>query len=145
MKKWTRLFASIPAGVVLVVTLLAPVASSNPSPAQDDRIFELRTYTTYEGKLDDLHRRFRDHTNRLFVKHGMTLIGYWTPIEEPQASNTLIYVLAYPSREAREKAWQAFRDDPEWKRVYEESHRDGRIVKEVQSVLMKATDYSPIQ
>ncbi len=111
----------------------------------EHRVFEMRTYTTHPGRLDALHKRFGGHTNRIFVKHGMSLIGYWTPAEGPESKNTLVYILAYPSRTARDAAWQEFRDDPEWKRAKEASERDGKIVDKVVSVFLNATDYSPIQ
>ena len=79
-----------------------------------NRLFELRIYTANEGKMADLHKRFREHTNKLFEKHGMTLVGYWTPTEGPDAANTLIYFLAYPSKEAADKSWKEFRADPDW-------------------------------
>lgn len=107
--------------------------------------FEMRTYTTPEGKLDALNARFRDHTNRLFVKHGMTLVGYWTPVDEPEAKNTLVYILAYPSREAREKSWAAFRNDPDWKAAQAASEKDGKLVSKVVSQFLAPTDYSPIK
>ena len=75
----------------------------------------------------------------------MTLIGYWTPAEGPEAKNTLVYILAFPSVEAKEAAWKAFRADPEWKRVFAESRKNGRIVTKVQSQLLVPTDYSPIK
>src|SRR2546430_10531384 len=84
------------------------------------KVFEMRTYTTNEGKLDALLARFRDHTTRLFEKHGMTNIGYWVPKDEPLSKNTLIYILAFPSREAAQKSWAAFRSDPEWQKVQKE-------------------------
>jgi hypothetical protein len=110
-----------------------------------NRVFELRTYTAPEGKLSDLHKRFRDHTMRIFQKHGMTNIGYWQPQDEPRASNTLIYIIAHPSREAAKEAWAAFSADPEWKKVSAESQVNGRIVEKVDSVFMNATDYSPLK
>ena len=117
------------------------------APKKAERFFEMRTYTTHDGQLDNLHKRFRDHTNRIFKKHGMELVGYWTPAEGELAKNTLAYILAYPSREARDKAWAAFRKDPEWQKVYKQSHIDagGKIVKDVQSLFIKSTDYSPIR
>jgi NIPSNAP protein len=110
-----------------------------------NRVFELRTYTAPEGKLTDLHKRFRDHTMRIFQKHGMTNIGYWQPQDEPRAANTLIYIIAHPSREAAKASWAAFSADPEWKKVSAESQVDGRIVEKVESVFMNATDYSPLK
>ncbi len=109
------------------------------------RVFELRTYTTHEGKLEALQTRFRDHTTKLFAKHGMTNIGYWTPAEGPLAQNTLIYILAYPSREAAKKSWDDFRNDPEWKKAREASEANGKIVSRVDSVYMGPTDYSPMK
>ena len=123
--------------------LLGDSAVSGMEPK--NRFFEQRVYITHPGKLAALHARFRDHTNRLFKKHGMELVGYWTPTDGEAAQNTLIYILAYPSREARDASWAAFRDDAEWKKVFEESHRDGPIVQKVESTFMTPTDYSPIQ
>jgi len=115
--------------------------SESPLPAH---FFEQRIYTTAPGKLPNLNQRFRDHTNYLFVKHGMHLVGYWTPVDK---SDTLVYILAYPSREAREASWAAFVADPEWKRVYAESHEKagGKIVVHVDSTFMVPTDYSPMR
>src|SRR5688572_30490736 len=76
--------------------------ASSLSVAPDSRLFELRTYTAAPGKLEALNARFRDHTNRLFVKHGMTVVGYWLPLDQP---NTLVYLLAYKDRAARDAAW----------------------------------------
>ena len=126
--------------------LLAATFSAGPTVASaENRLFEIRTYTTYEGRLDALHKRFREHTNSIFVKHGMSLIGYWTPTEGAGSENTLIYILAYPSKEARDAAWKAFRADPDWKKARAESEIDGKIVKEVKSQFLAAVDYSPIQ
>jgi NIPSNAP protein len=111
-----------------------------------NRVFELRTYTTNEGKLPALQTRFRDHTTRLFTKHGMTNIGYWTPQEGPLSQNTLIYVLAYPSRDAARKSWAAFRADPDWQKAAAASEAEGKILsKSPESVYMDPTDYSPIK
>ena len=109
------------------------------------RVFELRTYTTPEGKLDDLQARFRDHTIDLFERHRMTNIGYWTPQDTPSSSNTLIYIIAHNSREAAQTNWQNFGNDPEWQRVSRESQLDGRILNNVESVFLDPTDFSPIQ
>jgi hypothetical protein len=109
------------------------------------RVFEIRTYTAPEGKLPNLQARFRDHTRRIFDKHGMTSVGYWVPQDAPLHDNTLIYILAHPSREAAKKAWADFQADPEWKKVSDESQRDGRIVSKVESVFVDPTDYSPIK
>jgi NIPSNAP len=109
------------------------------------RVFELRTYTAPDGKLEDLHKRFRDHTLRIFQKHAMTSIGYWRPLDAPLSGNTLIYLLAFPSREAAKQSWSAFQNDPEWKKVSSESQVNGRIVAKVDSVFLEPTDYSPIK
>ena len=70
-----------------------------PATAAAD-VYELRTYTTHEGKLENLNARFRDHTVRLFKKHGMESVGYWVPTAEPKSKNTLIYVIKHKSRDA---------------------------------------------
>jgi hypothetical protein len=130
--------------IVSVVMLRSNVVQAADAPASN-RLFELRTYVANEGKMDDLHKRFREHTNGLFVKHGMTLIAYWTPLDGPDAANTLIYVLAYPDREARDKSWKEFQADPEWQAAYKKSHENGPLVKNVVTRFMTPTDYSPLK
>ena len=120
-------------------------AFESVAQAQGERIFEMRTYTAHPGRLDALNARFRDHTTRIFEKHGMTNVGYWTPQEAPLAENTLVYILAHDSREAGQASWDAFRADPEWAQVAEESQRDGRIVQNVDVLWLEATDYSKIK
>ena len=110
-----------------------------------DRVFELRTYTTLPGRLDALHARFAGHTIRLFEKHGMTNIGYFTPREAPLSENTLIYLLAHDSREAADASWAAFMADPEWQEAAEASQRDGQILERVESVFMDPTEYSQLK
>ena len=113
--------------------------------AQGDKVYELRTYTTMEGKLPNLEARFRDHTMRIFEKHGISNVGYWVPEDAPASDNTLIYIIEHDTREAAETSWASFRADPEWTKVAEASQVDGRIVSNVESVFMSATDYSPIR
>jgi hypothetical protein len=110
-----------------------------------ERVFEMRTYYTLEGKLPDLLARFRNHTTKLFEKHGMTNIGYWVPQDEPRSKNTLVYILAYPSREAAKKAWDAFRQDPEWIKARDASEANGKIVEKVESVFLTPADFSKIK
>ena len=120
-------------------------AFESVAQAQGERIFEMRTYTAHPGRLDALNARFRDHTTRIFDTHGMTNVGYWTPQEAPLSENTLVYILAHDSREAGQESWDAFRADPEWAQVAEESQRDGRIVESVDVLWLEATDYSKIK
>jgi len=109
------------------------------------KVYELRTYTAPDGKLPNLQARFRDHTIRIFNKHGMKSVGYWVPQDAPNKDNTLIYIISHDSREQAKKNWADFQADPEWKKVSAESQVDGRIVSNVVSVFMDATDYSPIK
>ena len=101
--------------------------------AQGRKVFELRTYTSPEGKLNDLLARFRNDTMRIFEKHGMENVGYWVPTDAPASGNTLIYVLAHDSRDAATKSWAAFREDPEWRAVAERRRRTAPIVTKVDS------------
>ena len=122
-----------------LVTLLSVLAASAADP--DPRCYEMRIYYAAPGKLDALHARFRNHTVKLFEKHGMVNIGYWTPLENGE--NKLVYVLAYPSREAREQSWKAFMADPDWQTAMKASERDGKLVAKAESIFMAATDFSP--
>lgn len=121
------------------------ISAVEAAPAKSPHIYELRTYTTNEGKLDALHDRFSNHTNEIFVRNNMTLIGYWTPTDGDAAKNTLIYLIAHENREAAKKNWGAFGSDPGWKSAFAESTKDGRLVNNVESIYMDPTDYSPLR
>jgi hypothetical protein len=122
-------------------------AGAQPAQAQSagsaSTVYELRVYHANEGKLDDLLKRFREHTTRLFEKHGMKNIAYWTPLDDPLKGRTLIYILAHPSREAATSNWKAFGDDPEWQKVRDASEVNGKLVDKVDSTFMVLTDFSP--
>jgi hypothetical protein len=111
----------------------------------ESTVFELRTYTSYEGKLPELLARFRDHVTKLFEKHSMTNIAYWVPQDAPASQNTLIYLLAHSSREAAKKNWDAFRSDPEWHRVRNETEANGKLVLNIDSVFMNPSEFSPMK
>ena len=113
--------------------------------AQGKKVYELRTYYTLPGRLPNLLARFRNHTTKLFEKHGITNVGYWVPADEPKSQNTLIYLLAHDSRDAAKKSWDAFRADPDWLKARSESEADGKIVDKVESVYMEATDFSALK
>jgi hypothetical protein len=133
--------------VIVAILLFAarPVHSVQPVAGGKDRVFEIRTYTTEPGKLPDLLKRFRDHTTRLFEKHGMTNIGYWVPTDEPRSKNTLIYILAHASRDAAKKSWDGFQHDPDWIQVRTASEAGGKIVSKVESIYAEPTDFSTIK
>src|SRR3954451_16272995 len=127
--------------LILGLLLAAALPALAADPSADQRVFELRTYVANEGKLDALHRRFREHTNDLFRKHGMTIVGFWVPQDEKDGkSNTLVYMLAFPSREAARTAWAEFSSDPEWQKAKAESEKDGVLVGKVTSVYLDPTD-----
>jgi hypothetical protein len=137
------LLQSIPAAALLGTFAVAEPQdhmSANPSSAP---VYELRIYHTFEGKLDDLLARFRDHTMKLFEKHGIKNIAYWTPTDDPLKGKTLVYILSHPSREAATANWDAFRNDPEWVSVRDKSEANGKIVEKVDSTYMTMTDFSP--
>lgn len=100
-------------------------------------------YHAPPGKLPELLARFREHTVKIFERHGMKSVAYWTPLDEPGKSDTLIYILVHPSREAAAANWKAFQDDPEWKSVRDKSEANGKIVDKVDSTFMALTDFSP--
>jgi hypothetical protein len=133
---------SLSLAAVLMITV---PASPDEKPAADARVFELRTYYAHPGKMTALHARFRDHTVKLFEKHGMTVIGFWSPIDKTQADEVLVYLLAYPSKEAADKAWKEFRADPDWIKAKAASEKDGELVKKVDSKFLTPTDYSKLK
>src|SRR4051794_3043901 len=136
--------------LVMMIVALGMVAvgtghAEKEKKKMDDRVFEMRTYYAPPGKMKALHARFRDHTTKLFEKHGITIIGFWSPLDREQAEEKLIYILAYPSKEAADKSWVAFREDVDWKAAKAASEKDGPLVKKVESVFLNPTDYSPIK
>ena len=151
MFKYLITFVSF--AILLVTPLRADELGKEAKVEGKHGCFEMRTYTAGPGKLDALHARFREHTNALFLKHGMTVIGYWTPVpldkptpgEVDKATNTLVYILAYPDRETRDKMWKAFQSDLDWKKAREDSEKNGKLVDHVDSVFYTAMDYSPIK
>ena len=130
------------AAAALVVCGIAIGRASQPAAS---KVYEMRTYTAMEGKFDAVNARFRDHTIRLFEKHGMKNVGYWTPTEGPTAGTTLIYIVEHRSRDAARASWAAFSKDPDWQKARAASEADGRIVAKIESVFLAATDYSPIK
>jgi len=134
------------AAIGLVAALFAasrPQAEGGKNVSQ--RVFEMRTYYAHPGKMQALHERFRKHTCKLFEKHGMTLVGFWSPIDAKQAEEKMVYILAFPSKEAAAKSWKAFGSDPDWKAAKAASEKDGVLVARVESVYLNPTDYSPIK
>jgi hypothetical protein len=127
---------------LLVAAGFGWVHAADAPPA---RVFEIRTYYTFPGRLEALHTRFREHTMKMFEKHGMTNVAYWTPQDSPASQNTLIYVISHASREQAKKNWAGFSADPEWQKIAADSQKDGKIVEKVESVFVDATDYSPLE
>ena len=144
MKRRT-LLQSLPAAALFPTTAawLASGQEKSGSGQPATPVYELRIYHAYDGKLDDLLRRFREHTTKLFEKHGIKNVAYWTPTDEPLKGKTLVYILAHPSREAAAANWQAFRDDPEWQSVRDKSEANGKLVEKVDSTYLVLTDFSP--
>ncbi len=137
-----RILAKRPEAVFMEKTEYSP--TWNEGPKADDGVFELRIYQAAPGKLGKLDARFRDHTIRLFNKHGMKSVAYWHPTDEPDSKDHLIYIIKHASRAAAKESWQAFSADPEWKKAAQESGV-GRLAERPESIYMKATDYSPIK
>lgn len=147
MKRRT-LLQSLPAAALLPAANWISFADNSkekaaPQQASSTTVYELRVYHTYEGKLDDLLRRFREHTMQIFEKHGIHNVAYWTPTDDPLKGKTLFYILAHPSREAATANWKAFRDDPEWQEVQKKSEANGKLVEKVDSTFLTLTDFSP--
>src|SRR5258705_2380549 len=128
--KWLLLASSV---TMFLAGLVVGSLIQRVDAQSGNRVFELRTYTAPEGKLDSLNARFRDHTIRIFQKHAMTSVGYFVPQDAPNSQNTLVYILAHPNREAAKANWAAFQADPEWQKAYRESEVNGRLTTKVES------------
>ena len=127
------------------LSIAGSLLTATPVYAQEGPVFELRTYKATPGNLENLLARFRDHTMRIFEKHGMTNVGYWVPTDPEEAEDTLVYLLKHDSMEAATASWRAFATDPEWVRVNEESNRNGAILDSVVRKYMTATDFSQMK
>ncbi len=132
----------------LAVAVLGNLAVAMGTAAQEkkaNRVFEMRTYYAAPGKMEALHARFRNHTNKLFLKHGMDVIGYWSPTDPKEAEQKMVYILAYPSMDAAKKSWDGFRKDGEWLAAKAASEKSGKLVDKADSLYMVPTDYSPVK
>lgn len=128
---------------LLTVSLLfSTVTFANPNPTKpSSKFYEVRIYHPTPGKYAEIVDRFRQYTTKIFEKHGMENIGYWTPTDTSRKE--LIYILAYPNREARDASWKAFSADPEWKAVVAKTEANGKLVDHVDQIFMTESDLSP--
>ena len=138
------LLQSIPAAALFSATDLTVSPSNQPNAMPNSAtVYELRIYHVIEGKLPALLARFRDHTIKIFDRHNMRTLAFWTPTDEPQKSNTLVYILQHPSCEAADANWKSFRADPEWISVRDQSDAAGKLVEKIDSTFLSMTDFSP--
>ncbi len=132
---------NLPGQIAMCAALIISATAPALAEDADTRCYELRVYYAADGKLDALNARFRDHTCKLFEKHGLANLGYWTPVENPERK--LYYIISAPSRAARDASFKSFGDDPAWKAAAAASERDGKLVDKVESTFLHVTDYSP--
>ncbi len=129
---------------LVIAALLFAMNPTAPAAPVDTRCYELRTYHVAPGKMEALHKRFREHTLALFKKHGMTSLGYWERLDKAgQPENKLTFLLSYPNRAAREASWKAFMADPDWQAAFKASEANGPLVTKAENPYLTATDYSP--
>ena len=144
-RKEGPLLAKAPESVFMKATDYSP-KTKNESGTGLPPSYELRIYKTHPGKLAALDARFRDHTVKLFTRHGITNVAYWHPLDEAGSKDTLIYIVRHNSKESASKSWSNFGKDPDWKKAAAASRADGPILRERPfSIYMKATDYSAIR
>jgi len=137
-------FATFSFFLVSMTLGYAQEAAPSPSLKSTGRLLELRTYYAMPGKLEDIHKRFRDHTLQIFAAHGMTVVGFWGPVYKKDGSeNKLVYMLSFKDRQERDAKWKEFATDPEWQKVSKESEANGKILEKVESVFLYDTDYAP--
>ncbi|GAB4022172.1 hypothetical protein GCM10028808_69190 [Spirosoma migulaei] len=144
-----KLYSILTVGLLLSTSLLAMPKPNQPKSgsarsiqtAPSTKFYEVRIYHPTPGKYAEIVDRFRQYTTKIFEKHGMENIGYWTPTDT--TNKELIYILAYPSREARDASWKAFGSDPEWKAVVAKTEANGKLVDHVDQIFMTEADISP--
>lgn len=138
-----KILSGIESIILDVADDISPKVQSSVS--NTDRIFELRTYYCFPGKLPNLITRFKDHTLKLFEKHGMTNLPYWTTVEKDGSQGKLVYLLAHKSVDDAKASFKSFGSDPEWVKVRDASEAGGKIVEKVESVYLKALPFSKIR
>ena len=144
--------------IIVFISLQSCDEINNPSVDKiNHEIYEMRVYHTYDGKFEDILSRFENHTTRLFEKHGITNVGYWTTMNRDSASfadkfliqndgkRALVYIVSFKDMDSRNKSWEDFVNDPEWIKVYEESRIEGPIVKEIEQVFLNPTSFSNLK
>jgi hypothetical protein len=136
-----KLALSAVAVATFAMVAAQPAVAAEPAKG---KYFEMRIYTAAAGKMDALHARFRDHTLKLFKKHGIESVAYWTAVDEKNVGK-LVFVIAYPDQPSRDKLWNAFAQDPEWLKAKDASEKDGKLVDKVEQIFMTGTDYSPVK
>ncbi|MEZ7968092.1 MAG: NIPSNAP family protein [Rubritalea sp.] len=127
---------------IFLLTTLLSLSFSLPSSAT---LYELRTYTPHEDKLDDLQTRFRDHTLKIFESHGMANIGYWLTEKKEGEPQKLVYIISHKNKQAAAASWKAFIADPKWQAVFAASKVNGKLVKAIESQYLTATDFSKLK
>jgi hypothetical protein len=142
MSRWMNWTSGVSVVAVMTGLFLAGQAAGEDK-VKGERVYELRTYYAPPGKLEALHKRFKDHTLKLFEKHGMKNEMYWTPTDPKLKDHVLIYIVSHDSKEAADKSWAAFRADPDWIKARDASEKDGKLVEKVDVVFMTATEFSP--
>lgn len=108
-------------------------------------IYELRTYWAAPGKRAALNERFRTTTVHVFARHQMQVVAFWTPDPITEQSGDLVYLLAFPSREALTAAWDAMRADQQWQQDKAATETDGPLAVKITSMVLEPTEYSPLQ
>ncbi len=128
---------------LFVLAPLVALTADTRAAEKDTKVYEMRVYYANPGKLDALNARFKNHTLKLFEKHGLSNVGYFVPAGENK-DNKLVYFISAPSKEVRDKSFKEFVADPDWKKAFSESEKDGPLVTKVESTFLTATDYSPM-
>lgn len=128
----------------LSILLVGTMSREVLAQAAPNKLYELRIYVAAPGKLPDLHARFRDHTLRLFAKHGIENVYYWTISEGAEGddpANTLVYLVAHKDRASADAAWKAFLADPDWQAVSRASEANGPLLAQPpQSIYLNKVD-----
>ncbi|MCA9076040.1 MAG: NIPSNAP family protein [Planctomycetaceae bacterium] len=137
-----RFVALVVLGLVIALQFRSRVVAADDETGP---VFQLRIYVMADGKLDVMNERFREHTTKLFERHGIENVGYWVATDKPHSENMLIYLLKHKSREAADASWAAFGKDSEWQAIAKATKdQHGNILKEkIDATYMVTTDYSP--
>lgn len=107
-------------------------------------LYELRIYHCVPGRLPDLNKRFETITLKIWERHGIRAVGFWTVLIG-ESNHDLYYMLEWKDLAERERIWNQFIVDPEWTTKRAETERNGPLITHLTNYILTPTTYSKMK